>query len=225
MGHLYAQGSISSESEREIQIGNLAAVDGSDFSAVFDYVALGHIHRPQLVGNKKIIRYSGSPIALSFSEKDDKKISIILETEANKITKIEEIEIPKFRHLKRISGNLETVKKKLIDFENTAQLKAFIEIEVNEENYNPLLIKEVNEIINISDDENAVVLKHRISFKNEIKSSDELFVEGENLEDISAKAILLKRLERENALSEEHQKLILDAFAELIEMVEKDDEN
>jgi exonuclease SbcD len=41
---------------------------------VFDYIALGHIHRPQYVAGQPHIRYSGSPIALSFSEKKDQKL-------------------------------------------------------------------------------------------------------------------------------------------------------
>lgn len=225
MGHLYANGSISSESEREIQIGNLASVDGKDFSKTFDYVALGHIHRPQIIGGNEQIRYSGSPIPLSFSEKNDQKIVLILELSENKIQEIKTVEVPKFRELKRISGTLEEVKAKLLAFHSETPLKSFIEIEVIEENYNPLVNKELNDIISVYDDENAVVLKHRFSFKNEVKSSEELFVEGENLEDISEKSMLQKRLEKENTLSDEHRALMMEAFTELLLMVEQDDEN
>jgi exonuclease SbcD len=225
MGHLYANGSISSESEREIQIGNLAAIDGNDFSKTFDYVALGHIHRPQLIGGNEHIRYSGSPIPLSFSEKNDQKIILTFEVLDNKIQQINEIFIPKFRDLKRISGTLENVKSKLIAFKNETPLTSFLEIEVIEDNFNPLIIKELNDLIVVFDDENAIVLKHKISFKNEVKSSDELFVEGQNLEDISEKEMLKKRLEKENALSEEHRILMMEAFTELLLMVEQEDEN
>jgi exonuclease SbcD len=225
MGHLYANGSISSESEREIQIGNLASFDGNDFSKTFDYVALGHIHRPQIIGGNERIRYAGSPIPLSFSEKNDQKIVLILEVFDNKIQEIKQIEVPKFRELKRISGTLENVKSKLIAFVNETPLKSFLEIEVIEENFNPLIIKELNDLISVFDDENAVVLKHKFNFKNEVKGSEQLFVEGQNLEDISEKSMLQKRLERENALSDEHKDLIIEAFTELLLMVEQDDEN
>lgn len=225
MGHLYANGSISSESEREIQIGNLASVDGNDFSQTFDYVALGHIHRPQIIGGNERIRYSGSPIPLSFSEKNDQKIVLVLELSENKIQEIKTVEVPKFRELKRISGTLEEVKAKLIAFQNEAPLKSFLEVEVIEESFNPLIIKELNDLIAVFDDENAIVLKHKIGFKNEIKSSEELFVEGENLEDISEKSMLQKRLEKENSLSDEHRTLMMEAFTELLLLVEQDDEN
>lgn len=225
MGHLYVHGVSTSESEREIQIGNEAGIDSDCFSQTFDYVALGHIHRPQIIGGNERIRYSGSPIPLSFSEKNDQKIVLFLEVSDNKIQEIKTIDVPKFRDLKRISGTLEEVKSKLIAHQNEAQLQAFLEVEVVEEIFNPLIIKELNDLITVFDDESATVLKHKISFKNEVKSSEELFVEGQNLEDISEKSMLQKRLEKENSLSDEHRTLMMEAFTELLQMVEQDNEN
>eukprot|EP00388_Colpodella_angusta_P010366 GDKJ01027061.1.p1 GENE.GDKJ01027061.1~~GDKJ01027061.1.p1 ORF type:complete len:341 (-),score=74.59 GDKJ01027061.1:411-1433(-) len=222
MGHLYANGSVASESEREIQIGNLAAFEGNDFSETFDYVALGHIHRPQKVSDKENIRYSGSPIALSFSEKNDLKIVIELEVSAGKIQKIEDIPVPKNRMLKKISGDFEKVKSQLSSFQNECQLKAFLEIEVTEELHNPILTRELNDIIAVFEDENAIVLKHRISFKNEINSTAELFFEGQNIDDINETEILKRRLEKENGLSEEHQALLMEAFVELLQKVKEE---
>lgn len=222
MGHLYVQGVITSESEREIQIGNLAAFGEEDFSETFDYVALGHIHRPQRVGGKEHIRYCGSPIALSFSEKDDLKIILELDISKGKIQKIEEINIPKFRILKKIVGDFDKVKSLLSSFGHNATLKAFLEVEVTEESYNPLLIKELNEITGVFDDDNAMILKHRITFKNEVNSTDELFHEGQNIDDINETDILMKRLEKENGLSEEHQILLLEAFTELLQRIKEE---
>ncbi len=222
MGHLYAQGSITSESEREIQIGNLAAFGESDFSETFDYVALGHIHRPQRVGGKNHIRYSGSPIALSFSEREDLKIVIELEITSGKIERIEEILVPKFRVLKKISGDFVKVKSHLTDFSHESSLKAFLEVEVVEELYNPLLIRELNEIVSAFDDDRACVLKHRIRFTNEVSGTDELFDEGQNIDDISETEILLKRLEKENGLSAEHRVLLMEAFMELLQQVKEE---
>ncbi len=222
MGHLYAQGSITSESEREIQIGNLAAFGEADFSETFDYVALGHIHRPQRVGGKEHIRYSGSPIALSFSEKDDLKIVIELEISSGKIQKIEEIAVPKFRILKKMTGDFLKMKSLLTGFSHESVLRAFLEIEVVEELYNPLLIRELNEIVTIFDDEKTMILKHRIRFNNEISSTDQLFHEGQNIDDINETDILMKRLEKENGLSEEHRILLIEAFTELLQQVKEE---
>jgi exonuclease SbcD len=78
MGHLTVLGATTSDSERDIHIGNLGAV-GADLFESFDYTALGHLHRPQKVASIETIRYSGSPIPLSFSEAADKKSVVILD--------------------------------------------------------------------------------------------------------------------------------------------------
>ena len=81
MGHLTVLGATTSDSERDIHIGNLGAV-GADLFEGFDYTALGHLHRPQRAASIETIRYSGSPIPLSFSEAADKKSVVIIETQA-----------------------------------------------------------------------------------------------------------------------------------------------
>jgi len=80
MGHLTVLGTITSDSERDIHIGNLGSV-GADIFTGFDYTALGHLHRPQSVGGQETVRYSGSPIPLSFSEATDAKSVVIIDTQ------------------------------------------------------------------------------------------------------------------------------------------------
>ncbi|MGL3044403.1 exonuclease SbcCD subunit D [Acinetobacter pecorum] len=67
MSHAHMQGGETSDSERPIIVGNEEALSTALFDDVIDYVALGHLHKPQKVGQPHI-RYSGSPIPLSFSE-------------------------------------------------------------------------------------------------------------------------------------------------------------
>ncbi|MCW8040110.1 MULTISPECIES: exonuclease SbcCD subunit D [Acinetobacter] len=67
MSHAHMQGGETSDSERPIIIGNEEALSTALFDDAIDYVALGHLHKPQKVGQEHI-RYSGSPIPLSFSE-------------------------------------------------------------------------------------------------------------------------------------------------------------
>ena len=87
MGHLTVLGASTSDSERDIHIGNLGAV-GADLFSGFDYTALGHLHRPQKVASIEAIRYSGSPIALSFSEAADAKSVVIIDTQASHTAEI-----------------------------------------------------------------------------------------------------------------------------------------
>jgi exonuclease SbcD len=79
MGHLTVAGSAKSESEREIHIGGLGALSPEHVPSGYDYIALGHLHRPQWAHKEKRIRYSGSPIGLSFSEVGDTKSVTILD--------------------------------------------------------------------------------------------------------------------------------------------------
>lgn len=67
MSHAHMQGGETSDSERPIIVGNEEALSTALFEDVIDYVALGHLHKPQKVQHSHI-RYSGSPIPLSFSE-------------------------------------------------------------------------------------------------------------------------------------------------------------
>lgn len=92
MGHLTVLGATTSESERNIHIGNLGSV-GADIFTGFDYTALGHLHRPQRVARNETIRYSGSPIPLSFSEASDAKSVVIIEIQSQSF---ESISLPSF---------------------------------------------------------------------------------------------------------------------------------
>ncbi|MES2595678.1 MAG: exonuclease SbcCD subunit D C-terminal domain-containing protein [Verrucomicrobiota bacterium] len=105
MGHLTALGATTTDSERDIHIGNLGAV-GADVFAGFDYTALGHLHRPQKVGGQETVRYSGSPFALSFSEAADAKSVVIIDSQG---MKLEMPPVPVTRTLVRIKANRETL--------------------------------------------------------------------------------------------------------------------
>jgi len=70
MGHLHAKGGdISSDSERNLVIGGEDAISANVFGEHADYVALGHLHKAQRVAKSEFIRYSGTPMPMSFSER------------------------------------------------------------------------------------------------------------------------------------------------------------
>ena len=76
IAHQYITDAERSDSE-EVSVGGVENVDASVFNA-FDYVALGHLHRPQSC-SRKTVRYSGSPLKYSFSEVKDKKRIVVVE--------------------------------------------------------------------------------------------------------------------------------------------------
>lgn len=112
MSHAHMQGGETSDSERPIIIGNEEALSTALFDDVIDYVALGHLHKPQKVGQTHI-RYSGSPIPLSFSEINYKHqvldISIDPAQPEESRFQCEALPIPRSVQLHKIKGELNDV--------------------------------------------------------------------------------------------------------------------
>ncbi|MDE0638447.1 MAG: exonuclease subunit SbcD [Candidatus Poribacteria bacterium] len=107
MGHLFVDGGQETDSERNIQIGGASAVRASDFPGGVNYVALGHLHRPQTIADTVYpIRYAGSPIPMRFNEADYRKKVFLLEISDDGIlTQHEDIEIPIFKELCTVEGD------------------------------------------------------------------------------------------------------------------------
>jgi exonuclease SbcD len=116
-GHLYATGAEASDKQDNIYIGNKENIKADQFPEIFSYVALGHIHRMQLIGGENHIRYCGSLIPLSFSETKDDKQVLIVDYKGPKLVNITSCPVPAFRRLKTIRGDLPTVKERLRAFE------------------------------------------------------------------------------------------------------------
>lgn len=217
MGHLYARGVSTSDSERDIHIGNAAAVESTVFPSSFDYVALGHIHRPQVIGGNSKIRYSGSPIALSFSEKSDEKCVLIIEIENGEVLEPKVLEVPKSRALKKIVGDYESVREQLGNYKPEFELPSFVEIEVLEDEFSSVVLSNVEELINkYRDNSSFRILKSRTHFKSGAKDTSDLFEQGANIEDLTPKEVFAKRIESES-LDEAKKALLNEAFIELIE--------
>ena len=111
MGHLFVQGGRETDSERNIQIGGATASHASDFPDGVNYVALGHLHRPQTIrGADYPIRYSGSPIPLRFNEANYSKQIYLLELlDDGSLVRDEGIEIPVFKALCTVEGDEESI--------------------------------------------------------------------------------------------------------------------
>lgn len=116
MSHAHMQGGETSDSERPIIIGNEEALSTTLFEDAVDYVALGHLHKPQKVGQPHI-RYSGSPIPLSFSEINYKHQVVEVKIDPSQDTdnrlQFEAVEIPRCIQLHRIRGELNEVLQQL----------------------------------------------------------------------------------------------------------------
>jgi exonuclease SbcD len=102
--HAFVTGGQSSDSERELAVGGLGQVGAGTFAGM-DYVALGHLHgRQQLAPT---LRYSGSPLAFSFGEADQRKGSWLVTLGAAGVEQVESVEAPVPRRLARLRGSLD----------------------------------------------------------------------------------------------------------------------
>ncbi|RQW05919.1 MAG: exonuclease subunit SbcD [Calditrichaeota bacterium] len=115
MGHLFVTGSRSGEGERDLYVGNLGAVTSDIFSDQFDYIALGHIHRHQMISGRQEIRYCGSPLPMDFGENDEKTV-ILAEFEGKSLIRTETINVPVFRKLLRFKGSFDEVSSQIDAF-------------------------------------------------------------------------------------------------------------
>jgi exonuclease SbcD len=107
-GHLTTVGASATESVREIYVGALDAFPTAAFPPV-DYLALGHIHRPQKVGGLEHLRYSGSPIALSFDEASQQKEVLLVDLDESGLRQITPLAVPVFQMLVALRGNLKSL--------------------------------------------------------------------------------------------------------------------
>lgn len=136
MSHAHMQGGETSDSERPIIIGNEEALSTTLFDDVIDYVALGHLHKPQKVGQEHI-RYSGSPIPLSFSEINYKHqvVEVIIDPLLDKDSrfKFEAIHAPRSVQLHKIKGELDDVFEQLKKMDtgeiSNIDLREYVDIE------------------------------------------------------------------------------------------------
>ena len=104
--HQFVTGGERSESE-DISVGGSDNVD-ADVFAPFDYVALGHLHAPQSVG-RETIRYCGTPLKYSFSEKDHvKSVTVVSLSEKGRV-QLRAVPLRPLHDLREVRGNYETL--------------------------------------------------------------------------------------------------------------------
>ncbi len=216
LGHLFATGAITSESEREIQIGNQAAFNALRFGDYFSYIALGHIHKPQKANATTPTFYSGSPLPLSFSERNNEKRVLLLDTQEGWVPT--SLPIPQFRSLLKIVGNLEQLQEKLQNLSERRKLDSLIEMELQEKEYDADKIIQLDQLISTFEKPGFQIVKHRATFENQINGAGEMYSVGESLENLSPRKVFLEILDKQN-----YDEITLDemksAFDELLEEI------
>jgi exonuclease SbcD len=103
LAHAFVGGGVPSDSERDICVGGVDLVPAAVFDGV-DYVALGHLHRPQTLSDR--VRYSGSPLAYSFGEAGQEKQAWLVDLDADGLAAVRAVPLPAPRQLTVLRGEL-----------------------------------------------------------------------------------------------------------------------
>lgn len=134
-GHLTTVDASKSDAVRDIYIGTLDAFPAQNFPPA-DYIALGHIHRPQKPGGQEHIRYCGSPIALSFDETGNSKYVNLVTFSAGKLADVTALEVPVTQQLAVIKGDLESIRQQLEQWRGSpTDAPVWLDIEIATEAY------------------------------------------------------------------------------------------
>lgn len=181
VSHLYAMGSEEGGSERSIQLGGSYIVNCDCFPKEAQYIALGHVHKPQLVpGTNKKARYSGSPIHYNKKEVSYNKKCFVVDVKANEEANVKEVYFKVYKPIE--IWKCENFDDALLKCEENKDRECWVYLEIKVDRYMredeikklKELKKDILEITPIienihRDDESAISLSE--------KSFEELFID------------------------------------------------
>ncbi|AOM41190.1 exonuclease subunit SbcD [Xenorhabdus hominickii] len=188
-GHLTTVGASTTDSVRDIYIGTLDAFPAQAFPPA-DYIALGHIHRPQVISKSEHIRYSGSPIPLSFDEVGQEKSVCLVDFKADKLDGITLLPIPRYQPMQLIRGNLKQIEEQLQTFkEYQGERPVWLDIEVATQDYLPDIQKRIQTLSEGLPVE--IILLHRSKNPRQLSMSEQ---NKETLTELSVNEVFTRRL-------------------------------
>jgi exonuclease SbcD len=216
-GHLTTVGASTSESVREIYVGALEAFPTTAFPPA-DYIALGHIHRPQKVGGLEHIRYCGSPLPLSFDEAKQQKEVLLVDLNADGLQAVTALPVPRFQGLASINGNLATLAGPIgaAAAEGTFERPTWLEVTVAEDDYLADLPARIEAL---TAGWPVEVLRIRRQRGNAVAS---LVTEAlETLDELSPHEVFARRLQQEE-LSDELQLALNERYRSIVSALQED---
>ncbi len=210
-GHLTTVGASSNESVREIYVGSLDAFPTAAFPPV-DYVALGHIHKPQKVGGLEHIRYCGSPIPLGFDEARQQKEVLLVNLNSEGLAAVTPLAVPRFQALVSVSGNLAALGGAIAAAaaEGSADKPVWLEVTVAEDDYLADLPARISAMAQGLPVEVLRVRRQRTSAAAAL-TGDAM----ETLDELSPEDVFTRRLEQET-LNPEVQAAMRQRYGEVV---------
>ena len=224
-GHLTTVGASTSESVRDIYIGSLDAFNANLFPPA-DYIALGHIHRSQKVAKTEHIRYSGSPIALSFdelsSDNQANKSVVLVQWQQDKPMQVSTLDIPMFQPMQMIKGNLTQIEEQVAQFADYSEItpstlfaNVWLSIEVTEQDYLSDLQARIIALTQHKAVEVLQLKRARAKRKSVMQTQ-----QNETLSELSVKEVFQRRLMQEQFDDEAFKQRIMTKFDQLHQDVE-----
>ncbi|OWF71361.1 exonuclease subunit SbcD [Yersinia frederiksenii] len=210
-GHLTTVGVTTSDSVREIYIGTLDAFPAQAFPPA-DYIALGHIHRAQQVAKTEYIRYSGSPIALSFDELGKEKSVYLVEFTQQTLTSVTPLIIPQFQPMRLIKGDLQQIEQQLTQFADHQGLPVWLDIEVATQDYLTDIQRRIQALAADLPVEVVLLRRSKEQRNNLIERQ-----EKETLNELSVTEVFERRLALESDLAEPRQQRMRQLFGQAVE--------
>ena len=217
MGHLFAAGgkTVDGDGVRDLYVGSLAHVGADVFPASIDYLALGHLHIPQVVGGARHIRYSGSPIPMGYGEATQEKKVILIEFNGTAMD-IREVGVPCFQQLVRIVGSMADIQAKLKELKREDS-RAWLEIEYTGNDLIGNLQEIVGEALAGSAMEVRRIINRQIS--DRVLSA---IMEGETLDDLNTSDVFSRCLDTYDVAEEDRQELTA-SYNEIIRSLDEED--
>ncbi|WP_434525733.1 exonuclease subunit SbcD [Photorhabdus asymbiotica] len=210
-GHLTTIGASVTDSVRDIYIGTLDAFPAQAFPPA-DYIALGHIHRPQIVAKSEHIRYSGSPIPLSFDEVGQEKSLCLVEFAQGKLESIKLLPVPQYQPMQLIRGNLQQIEQQLQTFNDyQGEQPVWLDIEVATQDYLHDIQKRIQSMVAELPVEVILLRRAKIQRQNILTKEHR-----ETLIELSINEVFARRLEQTELNDEEHKKRLTTLFEQTL---------
>ena len=208
--HLFAMDSEEGGSERSIQLGGSYIVSGDCFPKEAQYIALGHVHKPQIVpGTNKRARYSGSPLHYNKKEVSYTKKCFIVDVKLNEEAIVEEVTLPVYKPIE--VWKCESIDAALEKCEAEKDREAYVYLEIETDRY--IREDEIKQMKNLKADILEILPK--------IKGQDEIEEETKRLTEQSFEDIFKAFYKKERGTEVTQE--VLDVLMNLIGE-EEDDE-
>ncbi len=217
-GHLFAAGGsvIAEDGVRDLTIGSLIQIGADAFPSCIDYLALGHLHQPQLVGGVMTRRYSGSPFVMGFGESGRDKEVLLVDIFQGQPVQVVPVEVPRIRTLVQVHGDADRIRAVLGEMRFSGR-PAWVEILLEDSGAGPSVRDELYRLV-----EGSMVEVLKVKVIDPRTGSLTPMEDHESLEKLSPVEVFTRCLDA-GGEPEEHRADLMAAYQEILtEILEGD---